>query len=833
MIDFRKLFERLPAPYVLLDRNFDLVDMNSAYLQATARSREELVGRNMFEAFPDDPGATGSSSADELRASFQRVLDSGEADTLSLIRYSIPVRTGLGVEFEERYWSATHVPLPGADGDVQYILQQTIDVTELQYMKAELRARRQQGPPMEQLQGTLLARAQVVQDANRTLDSQRRHLLQLFDEAPGFMAFLRGPEHVFELANSAYIQLVGGRDVTGKAIRDALPDLDGQGYFELLDDVYRTGRPFVGRGMQVDIATSPGQPADTRNVDFIYQPVRESDGRIIGIFVQGHDITAQARTQAELERHQCHLEALVRQRTKELQQSEEALLHAQKLEAVGKLTGGVAHDFNNVLQVIGANLQLILASGPAEGDSSLRRRARSAMDAVDRGAKLSSQLLAFARQQPLRPVVFNMGDRLRTLDDLLRRTLGEPVELCIEVEEGLGNVWADVYQLENAVLNLAINARDAMPHGGRLDIVMRNVVIQPDDRAAEMDPGAYILLEVRDTGHGMSPAVLQRAFEPFFTTKGEGQGTGLGLSMVYGFAKQSGGHVSIHSARGQGTIVGLFLPRTDAPATGTAAEAPRPDAGRGETILVVEDDPSVRESAVDTLQSLGYVVVEAGDATEALEILGTGRRVDLLFTDVVMPGPIQSPELAERARSLQPGMAVLFTSGYTEDVVFHDGRLDPGIELIDKPYLRDELAARLRHLLGDRDTTRAQGGLRILLVEDDAANRALTAELLTITGHAVVAVGDASSGLRALQEEPFDVLLSDVGLPDRPGPALAREALELHPDLAVVFISGHSAEDLRASGIRAPVVCKPFHPDQLEAALQAAVSPVSGSESPR
>ena len=827
LIDFKQLFEHSPNPYVLLDRQLRFVEMNAAYLRVTGRSRDELLGLGMFEAFPGDPDAADDTGVRELRASLQRVVDTATPDVLGLIRYSIPVRTATGTTFEERYWSATHTPLLDADGRTRFVLQNTMDVTEVQRLKTELREVRQlQELPMEQLQGGILAHAQGVQAANRLLDSQRQHLLQLFDAAPGFMAYLTGPEHRFELINPAYSRLVGGRVVVGLPVKEALPDVEGQGFVELLDRVYDDGEPFVGRGMEVHLAQADGSPPESRYVDFVYQPVRGGDGAVVGILAQGHDITAQALAEAELRRHQNHLEDLVRERTLALAESEQALSHAQKLEAVGKLTGGVAHDFNNVLQVIGANLQLIQRH--AGRDGILQSRADSAMEAVARGARLSSHLLAFARQQPLRPIVLNLGERLGTLDELMRRTLGETIEVRLEVAPGLANVEADFHQLENAVLNLAINARDAMPYGGQLRIALRNVEVGADPDAAEdgPEPGHYVSLVVADNGHGMQPAVSQRAFEPFFTTKSEGRGTGLGLSMVYGFVKQSGGHIQLDSEPGHGTTVTIYLPQTDAsPAPAChAIDAPPDHAGHGEVVLVVEDEDAVRRSTVETLRMLGYEVAEARDGAEALALLRNGLRVDVLFTDVIMPGPVTSPELARQARELQAGIKVLFTSGYTRDVVFHDGRLDAGVELLQKPYLGEDLAARLRKLLDRQPNT----ALRVLLVEDDLDNRRLLADVLRMSGHDVIAVGDAARAHDAVTSDAyFDVLLSDVRLPGTSGPGLAAELRGRQPGLAVVLMSGHSAAELREMGVEGPVLHKPFGPDMLEPALRQAIATTS------
>ena len=379
---------------------------------------------------------------------------------------------------------------------------------------------------------------------------------------------------------------------------------------------------------------------------------------------------------------------------------EAALRHAQRMESMGALTGGIAHDFNNLLQVISSNLQLL--GRHVAGNAQARTRVENALAGVGRGAKLASQLLAFGRRQPLAPKVVNIARLLHGMDDMLRRALGEEIELQAPSSDAVWNCLIDPAQIENAVLNLAINARDAMPGGGRLKIEAINAVL---DEAyalvhADVRPGPHVALVVSDTGTGMSPDVLDRAFEPFFSTKPEGKGTGLGLSMVYGFVKQSGGHLKIESVVGVGTTVRLYLPRVhqaeDDLSVASGDEVP---AGH-ETVLVVEDDEAVREAAIAIITDLGYRVHQARNAAEALQLIESGVPIDILFTDVVMPGPLRSPELARRARARLPQLAVLFTSGYTEDEIMHGGRLDAGVELLSKPYTRDALGRQLRHVLG-------------------------------------------------------------------------------------------------------------------------------------
>jgi PAS domain S-box-containing protein len=378
---------------------------------------------------------------------------------------------------------------------------------------------------------------------------------------------------------------------------------------------------------------------------------------------------------------------------------EAQLRRAQRLEAVGQLTGGVAHDFNNLLTIILGNAEML---AEALEDDRLRVLAEMTQTAAERGSELTGRLLAFARRQPLDPAPTDVNALLAEMDGLLRRTLGGEVQIETVRGGGLWRALVDGAQLESAVLNLCINARDAMPDGGRLTIETGNVFLDQAyaDSAEEVAPGQYVMVAISDTGAGMAPEIAARAFEPFFTTKPVGRGSGLGLSMVFGFAKQSRGHVKIYSEPGQGTTVRLYLPR----AHQAAATVPQPQPaqrveGGGETVLVAEDDPMVRSHVAALLRDLGYRVIAVADAAAALDTLRGGAAVDLLFTDVVMPGGINGRELAERARALRPGLPVLFTSGYTENAIVHHGRLDPGVLLLAKPYRRRELAAKIRQAL--------------------------------------------------------------------------------------------------------------------------------------
>ena len=392
----------------------------------------------------------------------------------------------------------------------------------------------------------------------------------------------------------------------------------------------------------------------------------------------------------------------------ETREMETRLHQIQKMEAMGQLTGGIAHDFNNILAIVMTGLEFLDESLDEE-DALRRRMVDSALRAVRRGATLTERLLAFSRKQNLNAEPIDLATTIEEMVEMLQRTLGETIAVKTVTASNLRWVMCDRNRFENALLNLAVNARDAMPRGGSLDIELDNVEVSRwDVGLADVRPGSYVRITVRDTGEGMPASVRDRVFEPFFTTKGKGEGTGLGLSMVYGFVQQSGGGITLHSQEGFGTTIRIYLPA----AVGRGESVIDPHDGAGETqddghggdetILVVEDDPAVREGAVAILKSLGYTVLEAGNGDDALALLDQGGVVDLLFADVVMPGGISGPELAEKARRTRPGLRVLFTTGYSAGQLSERDLIAAGTTMLKKPYAKRDLSRTVRHLIDGR-----------------------------------------------------------------------------------------------------------------------------------
>jgi PAS domain S-box-containing protein len=459
-----------------------------------------------------------------------------------------------------------------------------------------------------------------------------------------------------------------------------------------------------------NIAMLMPEPYSSRHDDYIARYLETREHKIIGI---GREVAGRRRDGSTFPMYLSVGESrengasvfvgIIRDLTS-FKKTEAQLVQAQKMEAMGQLAGGIAHDFNNLLTVIVGSAELV-SEGLSENDD-LKPLADAVVTAGERGADLTRRMLALGRRQTLKPGDADCNELIESITEMLRRTLRDDVELRTVLEPGIARCFVDASQLETSILNLCVNARDAMPEGGSIAIRTENVELDETYRLLypEVPPGTYVAISVADDGAGMPPEVLERVYEPFFTTKETGKGTGLGLSMVYGFVKQSGGHIAIYSEVGLGTTVRIYLPASGAVAEAAApapVEAPLPGTG-GETILLVEDDASVQAYGIAVLKSLGYRPVTASSGKEAIALLEEGLPVDLILTDVVMPGGVSGWDLAERARVLRPGVKIVVASGYAPETISRHHRVDPSVRTVEKPFRKALLARIIRDTLDGR-----------------------------------------------------------------------------------------------------------------------------------
>ncbi|WP_242122253.1 PAS domain-containing protein [Sphingomonas lacusdianchii] len=1071
--DLATFFDASPNPYLVLDRDLNIATANKAYLASVRRELPDIVGRWAWDAFPTD-----EETLRQAVDSFQRVLRTRQADTMALLRFDVPRPASEGGGLEKRYWSITHTPVLGDDDEVSFVLQHPIDVTDLETLRQTIEAG-DSGVQLRPDHSGIFERAEAVYRANQALTAEaernaaaitaltdeREKLIGLFEQAPAMIALLLGSEHRFAFANASYRASVGQRELIGRTVVEALSDAAEQGYVALLDHAFATGEPYQARGARYDVQAEPDGPIDQRLLDFIYQPVRDDAGAVIGILVQGVDVTETMRAADELaateDRYRSVLDAIdvgfciIRMRFNDagepvdymieegntayerqtglhgsfgkwvselapdlekhwfelygrvaatggpvrfenfaeplghwydvhalrigrpdehrvallfnditerknaevaLQQTNETLerevvertverdrmwetspdlmlvidfdgvfrrvnpawtdllgyephelvghhvnefvlpddhagtigayetaatgqhatvenryrhkdgstrwiswvaapageltyatgrditqqrevearlrdeqdfarlalsavggvgvwtydirsdrffcdaaisalyaldpargaaglssaeflanvhpqdrvelngvmaaglqrageieleyrivhpdgsLHwvlsrghtyfdaeghpsrrtgvgvdmtsqrliedqlrqAQKMEAVGQLTGGLAHDFNNLLTGMMGNMELLqirLAQGKIQDSE---RFIVAAQGAGRRAASLTQRLLAFSRRQTLDPKPTDVNRLTAGMEELFRRTVGPEIEIEIVGAAGLWTANIDAGQLENALLNLCINARDAMPDGGRITIETANKWL--DERTArerDLPPGQYLSVCVTDTGTGMTAETIQRAFEPFFTTKPLGEGTGLGLSMIYGFARQSDGQVRIYSELGMGTTICIYLPRFVGDAMLVEEEEALTIAAQatGQTILVVDDEATIRHLIDEVLDEAGYTVIGAADGNAGLKVLQSGARIELLITDVGLPGGMNGRQVADAARALRPGLKVLFITGYAENAAVGNGHLEAGMELLTKPFTLEALSAKVGSMI--------------------------------------------------------------------------------------------------------------------------------------
>jgi len=674
---FRLLFESAPGLYlVLAPDTFQILAASNAYLEATMVTREQIIGHGLFDAFPDDPEDEHGGCVAALDASLQRVRQTRHPDVMAVQRYPIRRPLDAGGGFEVRYWSPINSPVLDADGSILFIIHRVEDVTD--YVLAHRPA--DSGVDADAaLRKTTRLEAEIVLRSNelkRMADSlarseQRLRLqAEMLDYATDAI-LVRDLDNRVLYWNRAAAARYGwsSEEVIGRPVGETLYAGCSPSDFEHAMQVLMRHGDYSGRMVH--------SAADGRKfvVHVHWILVRREDGTPRAILSVVTDLSEQIAL-------------------------EQRLLQIQKLESLGRLAGGLAHDFNNWLTVIIGNAEELVDALAEQVE--LREIARMIQLAGQRGAELTRRLLAFGRRQSLMPEILVVGEALESIRPLIARSLPENIELQLVESGHRWRVYADRAQLEAAVINLCINARDAMPDGGRLSIQL--MLAEMDEQKLQLNralaPGEYVVIAVEDNGHGIAHDVLDHVFEPFFTTKDESSGSGLGLSMVYGFARQSNGDVTIYSEPGHGTLVKLYLPRahTEPQKEASAPVVAMAGPPRGCSVLLVEDDPIVRAHILAQLGELECDVTAASRADEALAWLEQGAPVDILFTDVVMPG-MSGIELARRARAMRPGLRILLSSGYTFDALRHQDDLGPDIHFLNKPYGKAVLAQTLAEAL--------------------------------------------------------------------------------------------------------------------------------------
>lgn len=638
----------------------DLVMLyNDAYIPSLADRHPRALGRPVSEVW--------GSTWQQVAAPFHEAMRTGRGFEHRGVELAM-VRRGAA---ETTWWDITATPIRGEDGSVIGLLNQGVEITERVHAERAREAARQ---ALSELNATLEARVAERTAAlllHENIVQSHSSPICAFDHDCRLIGFNRAHSDEF-------FRIFGKRVELGQVF----PDL-------FLPEQASVIRGFMTRalaGESYTVVEEFGDPDLAKPYwEVSYYPLRDAQGRIMGAFHHANDISAKLRAESELE--------LAR----------EALRQSQKMEAVGQLTGGLAHDFNNLLTGVTGSLELVRKRVIEGRVSEVERYVVAGLGAAKRAAALTHRLLAFARRQTLSPTPLNVNRVVAGMEDLARRTMGPHIEVEVVASAGLWTVQADAGQLENALLNLCINARDAMPGGGRLTIETANRRV--DDRTAlgrDIAPGQYVSMCVSDNGVGMAPDVVARAFDPFFTTKPTGMGTGLGLSMIWGFTKQSGGHARIYSEVGKGTMVCVYLPRHFGDAEEAKAElevSPSPRAGLEQSVLILDDEPTVRMLVKEVMQELGYEVLEAGDGAEALGVLRSGARVDLLISDVGLPGGMNGRQVADAARTARPHLKVLFITGYAENAVLSHGHLEPGMHVMTKPFELDALARRAKELI--------------------------------------------------------------------------------------------------------------------------------------
>jgi len=651
------------------DADYTMVAASEERLRATMTRREDVIGHPLFEVYDGGAASPGNS---QLRASLAEVARTGRPQELKTIGYPLRRPHDEGGKYENRYWDVVNVPVLDEQGQVSYIIHQAENVTEslLEQEAAALRLRESD----ERLNAALLASGTGtfywdLHNNRLDMDLPMQRLFGLEGLTSGWLDDLLGTIH---------------------------PD-DRESIAQQCERCARYGDDFE---MQFRVRLPEG------NERWIFdkgQTFTDANGRPSYMVGACLDITQHKRTEQALHRLNETLEQRVNAEVAARAKTEAALRQSQKMEAVGQLTGGLAHDFNNLLAGVIGSLELLSVRLDQGRTDDLQRYIRSALTSATRATALTHRLLAFSRRQTLDPSPTDLNALIEGMMELLQRTIGPMVSYSTRLSDGLWLTLCDTNQLENALLNLTINARDAMPDGGELTLISENMRLdEPLAQEIGLQPGEYIALGVRDTGVGIPPEKLGYVFDPFYTTKPLGEGTGLGLSMVYGFAKQSGGGVRIESTVGEGTSAWIYLPRHYGQSanlhTPTNTEL-APASVEGRTVLVVDDEPNVRSLVTEVLQDMGLNTLEAAEGPSGLRILDSDAHLDLLISDIGLPGGMNGRQLADAAREKRPSLRVLFITGYAEGSVLQRSNASYDYEVLTKPFTISNLEEKVRSML--------------------------------------------------------------------------------------------------------------------------------------
>ncbi|MBY0530591.1 MAG: response regulator [Xanthobacteraceae bacterium] len=768
-----------PIGYGFVDRDFAYAQVNSELTRVLGVRNEYIVGRPIEEF----PPLNAPDAIEAIREVFETGLSISGLELL---------RETPGDPGSPRAWLAGFFPVRNERGEVEVVGAALLDIAE--HKKAEIAL------------GASERKFRVVTNAMPQLVWSNR------------------PDGTFDFYNEQCIEFAG--TPPGTDWKELLHPDDRERTRKAWEHSLKTGEPYE---IEYRFRSKRGEYHW-----FLARalPVLNNEGKIERWFGTATDITeiVAARTAEMLAANEklrgevferSIAEERLRSEIQERARAEEQLRQASKMEAVGRLTGGLAHDFNNLLTVVMGNIEAMQRKLKDGGEDKIKNYAEFAMQGAKRAAALTKRLLAFSRGQPLDPEPLNANELVSSMTELFARTLGEKVGLKTAIVENLWTVEADPNQLEASLLNLVVNARDAMPKGGSLTIETSNVKLDASYAAKHEDvtPGEYVAITVSDTGVGMDEETLARVFEPFFTTKPAGEGTGLGLSQLYGFVKQSGGHVSIDSIVGSGTKATMYLPRYFGEGAGRKSGRKSHSAEDDRnTVLIVEDDDDVRQYSVSLFRELGYGVLEAADGASALRILETRPEIRFMFTDVGLPGDYNGKELADEARRRRPYLRVLYTTGYARADILRQGRLDANAQVVTKPFTFDELSTKVRSVFDGKNKN------VILLVEDEVLVAAIAAENLRDIGFEVIEVTSAKAALAHMAKDGagLKAAIVDIGLPDKKGDVLAAELRKLRGDLPIIVATGHASESLPKElreAKKVAVLGKPYDLKDLKAAL--------------